>query len=496
MDSVPFCVAKDTFYEKLDALKGFKKSNSKLTVFIDDEVYENAKNWLKNESKNHEQFGLTKTDVGTIKRKQWTIQNDNILSKDRKIVVPRSQLHGILSQAHSSTAHRGRDKTEEFVKRTYAEISLHVVTLFVGLCHLHQQQKSVTDHLKRPITKPIQASNFLAHVQLDLIDFRNLNCSCGKNHNWLLHATDHYSKFSWLFPLSHKTSEEVLETVTQLFWQVGFPKKLHTDNGREFKNKNMIDFCNKHKIDLVNGAPRTPQTQGLVERNNRTVKENLANILKEKQVSLNTWCRFVGEAAYERNVTIHRATSKSPYELVFGILPHRSMPTTPSPEQCSSMEADRQQESEDENECAENAIETEVEEPTRVSDINNPTSKRKAEESSSQNRKQMKSQTNEKQNKYNEKMKSARPSVKKFEVNDYVCVKIDKVDKSTALHPNVLFGKIVEMENTYARIATKFGLITTLISPSRLTKCWRPNIVFETTKEITFTAACKMAMEQ
>ena len=86
-------------------------------------------------------------------------------------MVPNSQLHGILSQAHSSTAHHGRDKTEEFVKRTYAEISQHVVTLFVGLCHLHQQQKSVTDHLKWPITKPIHASNFLAHVQLDLIDF-------------------------------------------------------------------------------------------------------------------------------------------------------------------------------------------------------------------------------------------------------------------------------------------------------------------------------------
>ena len=159
MEGVPFCVAKDTFYEKL----------------------------------------------GTIKRKQWTIQNDNILSKDRKIEVPRSQLHGILSQAHSLTAHRGRDKTEEFVKRTYAEISQHVLTLFVGLCHLHQQQKSVTDHLKRPITKPIQVNNFLAHVQLDLIDFTNLNCSCRKNHHWLLHATDHYSKFSWLFPLSQKT---------------------------------------------------------------------------------------------------------------------------------------------------------------------------------------------------------------------------------------------------------------------------------------------------
>ena len=156
----------------------------------------------------------------------------------------------------------------------------------------------------------------------------------------------------------------------------------------------MTDFCNKHKIDLVHGAPRTPRTRGLVERNNRTIKENLVNILKEKQVSLNTWCRFVGETAYKSNVTIHRATSKSPYELVFGIRPHRSMPTTPSPEQCSSMEADRQQESEDENECAENAIETEVEEPTRVSDLNNPTSKRKAEVSSSQNRKQVKNKIN------------------------------------------------------------------------------------------------------
>ena len=68
---------------------------------------------------------------------------------------------------------------------------------------------------------------------------------------------------------------------------------------------NMIDFCNEHHIELVHGAPRTPQTQGLVERKKRTLKENLANILKEKQVSLNTSCtscNHVGEAAYKRNI--------------------------------------------------------------------------------------------------------------------------------------------------------------------------------------------------
>ena len=93
-------------------------------------------------------------------------------------------------------------------------------------------------------------------------------------------------------------------------------------------------------------------------------------------------------------------------------------------------------------------------------------------------------------------MKSVRPKRKHFDVHDYVCVEIDKVDKSTPLHPNVLFGKIMEIENTYAKLSTKFGIITTLISPSRLTKCSKPNIKFNSIKETTFTAACKMAIEQ
>ena len=132
-------VAKDLFYEKLEPMKSSKKGNSKLTVYIDDEFYQNAKNWLKNENTTHEEFGLTKMDVATIKRKQWTIFNDNILSRDRKTVVPRKDIYSVLCQAHCAIAHRGRDKTEDFVKKSHAEISQHVITLSVSPCSLHQQ---------------------------------------------------------------------------------------------------------------------------------------------------------------------------------------------------------------------------------------------------------------------------------------------------------------------------------------------------------------------
>ena len=111
---------------------------------------------------------------------------------------------------------------------------------------------------------------------------------------------DHHTKYSWLYPLHNKTAEEVLEKLESLFWVFGFPQTLHTDNGKEFKNKKMQYFCQKHGIKQVHGEPRTPQTQGLVERNNRTVKENLSNILKEIQADHSSWCSKLGEAAYKK----------------------------------------------------------------------------------------------------------------------------------------------------------------------------------------------------
>ena len=107
----------------------------------------------------------------------------------------------------------------------------------------------------------------------------------------------------------------------KLFWMFGFPSKLHSDNGREFKSKTMTEMCEKHNIKQVFGAPRTPTTQGLVERNNLTVKENITNILKERDQNLNKWCKVLSEAAYKKNISLHRAINKVPYEVVFGMLP-------------------------------------------------------------------------------------------------------------------------------------------------------------------------------
>ena len=48
-----------------------------------------------------------------------------------------------------------------------------------------------------------------------------------------------------------------------------------------------------------------------------------------------------------------------------------------------------------------------------------------------------------------------------YKVSDFVRIKTDKVDKTTSLNPNVLLGKVKEIEGNYARIASWFDIIST-----------------------------------
>ena len=41
-----------------------------------------------------------------------------------------------------------------------------------------------------------------------------------------------------------------------------------------------------------------------------------------------------------------------------------------------------------------------------------------------------------------------------YKVDDMVLIKIDRVDKKSPFHPNLLLGKVLEIENNYVKVAT------------------------------------------
>ena len=123
----------------------------------------------------------------------------------------------------------------------------------------------------RPALQPIISNAILERIQIDLIDFRH---EPDGQYQWVLHIKDHFSKFSTLYAQKSKQAIEVRDHLAVWIGFFGVPKIIQSDNGREFKEV-LETLLKEHGIKIINGQPRSPQTQGAVEQSNSVVKSKL-----------------------------------------------------------------------------------------------------------------------------------------------------------------------------------------------------------------------------
>ena len=168
--------------------------------------------------------------------------------------------------------------TSKWINENYSEVNVRVVNLFVSLCQIYQEQKTITSHVKM-VTKPLQSPEFLSLIEIDLMDFQNTPCDCKNVHTWAMNIIDHHTKFVTVVPLQQKAADAVLKSLREYSYTYGFPKKIITDNGGEFQNKKLKIFCKDNGIELSHGAPRTPTTQGLTERSKLSWKQDMRSLI-------------------------------------------------------------------------------------------------------------------------------------------------------------------------------------------------------------------------
>nr|GEV66150.1 retrovirus-related Pol polyprotein from transposon TNT 1-94 [Tanacetum cinerariifolium] len=134
---------------------------------------------------------------------------------------------------------------------------------------------------------------------------------------------------------SRYTSTRFLKDKTKTFDQFKiFSKKIQnqlgctivsirTDHGREFDNEVQFgEFCNANGITHNFLAPRTPQSNGVVERKNRTLQEMSRTMLNEQSLPQKFWCNAADTSTHILNRILIRAIlGKTPYELLRGKKP-------------------------------------------------------------------------------------------------------------------------------------------------------------------------------
>src|ERR1044071_175395 len=148
--------------------------------------------------------------------------------------------------------------------------------------------------------------------------------SLGKK-KYCLVIIDDYSRFTWVFFLFSKdeAAEIIKFFILQVEKQYSLPvKTIRSDNGTEFRNKTLDEFCLSKGIIRQYSVPRTPEQNGVVERKNRTLIEGARTMLADSGLPLYFWAEAVNTSCYVQNrVLVVKRHSKTAYEVLHGMKP-------------------------------------------------------------------------------------------------------------------------------------------------------------------------------
>ena len=117
-------------------------------------------------------------------------------------------------------------------------------------------------------TRQVIFSHIDDQWQADLVDMQKYK-QHNKYMNFILTVIDIFSKYAWAIPIKRKTGEKITKAFRKIF-EFRSPKKLQTDKGLEFINKDTQSLFRKYVIIWFSTENETKAQ--VVERYNRTLK--------------------------------------------------------------------------------------------------------------------------------------------------------------------------------------------------------------------------------
>ncbi|KAJ3550669.1 hypothetical protein NMY22_g303 [Coprinellus aureogranulatus] len=140
--------------------------------------------------------------------------------------------------------------------------------------------------------------------------------------------TDHFSKMIHALPC---TSDINSEGVADLFYREifrlhGLPLGVTSDRGPQFASQFTRSLLRRLGIDSNLTTAYHPQANGQTERANQEVEKYLRLYASRRQ---DDWDQHLPMAEFVVNSRVHSAHSRSPFEVIYGHLPHFNIPVAP-----------------------------------------------------------------------------------------------------------------------------------------------------------------------
>ena len=133
---------------------------------------------------------------------------------------------------------------------------------------------------------------------------------------YILIVADYFSKWVEAFPMPNQEASTVADLlVKEVVCRFGVPLLIHSDQGRNFESAVFTEMCQMLGMYKTRTTPYHPQSDGMVERFNRTLEEQLAKFVDYHQ---RDWDEHIPYLMLAYRSAIHESTGCTPAKVIFG----------------------------------------------------------------------------------------------------------------------------------------------------------------------------------
>ncbi|GFX94268.1 retrovirus-related Pol polyprotein from transposon 412 [Trichonephila clavipes] len=200
-----------------------------------------------------------------------------------QLVLPRSRIPEVLKELHGSPTggHFGVMKTLHRVRERFFWGKVRAdVEQWCKSCDACSARKGPKIRSRGKLHRYNVGAPF-ERIAFDILGPLPRTVSGNK---YLLVVMDYFTKWPEVYPIPDQESPTVAEAVVQ-HWisRYGVPLQLHSDQGRNFVSAVLKGSVNYSELTKTKTTPLHPQSDGMVERFNRTILNNLSLMVSKNQ---------------------------------------------------------------------------------------------------------------------------------------------------------------------------------------------------------------------
>ncbi|XP_061882691.1 uncharacterized protein LOC133633906 isoform X2 [Entelurus aequoreus] len=139
-----------------------------------------------------------------------------------------------------------------------------------------------------------------------------------QGYRFALVLVDYATRYPEAVPLCSISAKSVAQALFQVISRVGIPKEILTDQGTSFMSCTIKELYGLLGIESIRTSVYHPQTDGLVERLNRTLKSVIWKFVREDTPN---WHKWLDPLLFAVREVPQASSGFSPFELLFGRKP-------------------------------------------------------------------------------------------------------------------------------------------------------------------------------